>query len=157
MFWNQLIWILEGITFILDIALQRSEKQSHCGPTVHVREFNCSPPRHHKLSSHCLGLAPEAGLIAAVWHCGECILTSTRKFFLLSLRHTKICHRKKHVSNSDVSTVVLSNACLFHKVSSNKNEFHSTVWWMVDLMCVCLWVAKVVVGLSAITSLTEKL
>lgn len=51
-------------------------------------ELNCSPPQRHKLSSHCLGPSPGAGVIAAVWHCGEyfAFLHSQGNFLSLTLQ-----------------------------------------------------------------------
>lgn len=80
---NILFWQLNWITFIFLLkALWTSMSENTV--TVWIRstigqhyreerwELNCSPPPHHKLSSHCLGSSPGAGVIAAVWHCGEC-------------------------------------------------------------------------------------
>lgn len=140
-------------TFILDTAVDWSEKQSCCVDrstagrqhTEERWELNCSPPQHHKLSSHCLGPAPGAGVIAAVWHCGEyfAFLLSQGSFSSFLASHCNL-PQIKHVSNSVVSTVALRQCryvCLHVKGQKSQSILKNNNYGVVkgEGVCGCVW------------------
>lgn len=170
-FWNQLIWIPDGITFILDTAghhVEVWEIDRFITGTVQRREMGVemlSPPTPQAVISLSLGPAPGAGVIAAVWHCGEYFTFLLSQGSFSSSFPASHCNlpQIKHVSNNVVSTVALRQCwyvCQRQKsnnVSSYNNEFLSTVWWKAVVMSAWWhWVAKVEVALSGVTSDWQK-
>lgn len=146
---NQQIWIPDWFTSTLclnmkaKVTVQTGQLRAHITERRHW-SWTALPPQHHELSSHCLGPSPGAGVIAAVWHCGEyfAFLNSQGNFLSLTVQPAtdKMCLRECCFC---CCSEIIYGPCVWTgsqsiRVSCSNTEFLCSAYWQVDeQVCLC--------------------